>query len=104
MRSCAWAKAGLGWGMLLLVSWLLQSVALSVFLALWLPTLRASHSGLSPFQYTSGVRNGYLHFTRNQVIFNGLFGVRLRVWAGVEDQSFGRRGLQDFIYCFHFLV
>lgn len=78
IRTPPCAKAGLGWGMLLLVPWL-QSVALSGFLALWL------HSGLSPFQYTSGVRN--LSFTRNQVIFSDIFGIRLRVCTGTENWS-----------------
>lgn len=59
-----------------------------IFLALWL------HSGLSPFQYTSRVRNGYLHLARNQIIFSDLFGVRLRVWAGTENWSQKERAMK----------
>lgn len=55
--------------------------ALSAFLALWLHSPLAILQWLSPFQCTSGVRNGYLFFTRN------FCGVRLSVWAGTENWS-----------------
>lgn len=73
IRTCPCAKAGLDWGMLLLLSWL-QCVTQSVFLDLCLHSPVVISKWAFTLPLYQWVKNGHLYFTRSQVMCSDCLG------------------------------
>lgn len=94
--TCPCAKAGLDWGMLLFLSWL-QCVTLSVFLALWLHSPLVISQWVFTLPLCLWVKNGYLCFTRNQVLFSDCLGSDWEFGLGLKIGLSKGAGWESFI-------